>query len=43
MLSTGDLIPDLEIMGDDGEPVRTRELPDKHLVLWFYPKDDTPG
>jgi peroxiredoxin Q/BCP len=37
-----DIIPDVTATGADGEPVRLRDLP-RPLVVYFYPKDDTPG
>jgi peroxiredoxin Q/BCP len=35
--------PDFELTADDGEHVRLSELRGKPAVLYFYPKDDTPG
>ncbi|HEY8314198.1 MAG TPA: hypothetical protein VIG51_08460 [Candidatus Baltobacteraceae bacterium] len=43
MLAEGDTMPTLTILDDAGAPVETRALLGKKLVLWFYPKDDTPG
>ena len=43
MLSDGDMAPDVTLTMTDGT---TRALPDwrgRALVLYFYPKDDTPG
>jgi peroxiredoxin Q/BCP len=39
----GDLVPDLSFPADDGTVVRTGDLRGKWVVLYFYPKDDTPG
>lgn len=39
----GDAIPDIALTGAAGEPVRTAEFKGRKLVLFFYPKDDTPG
>ncbi len=36
-------MPDLTVTDDTGKLVRMRDLLGKSLVLWFYPKDDTPG
>lgn len=42
-LSAGDPVPDVTFSGPDG-PVRLRDLiGERALVLYFYPKDETPG
>jgi peroxiredoxin Q/BCP len=43
MVSQGDVAPDFELPDQDGEPVRLSELPGRPVVLYFYPKADTPG
>ena len=43
MLSPGDPAPDFELPADDGSTVRLADLRGKRVVLYFYPKDDTPG
>lgn len=43
MLATGATLPDLETTDDTGARVNLRDFAGKPLVLWFYPKDDTPG
>jgi thioredoxin-dependent peroxiredoxin len=43
MLATGDKLPNLTVTDDAGDPVKTAELLGGPLVLYFYPKDDTPG
>jgi len=35
--------PDFELESDSGETVRLSDLRGKPVVLYFYPKDDTPG
>jgi peroxiredoxin Q/BCP len=35
--------PDFELPSDTGEPIRLSSLRGKPVVLYFYPKDDTPG
>jgi peroxiredoxin Q/BCP len=35
--------PDFELQSDGGETVRLSDLRGKQIVLYFYPKDDTPG
>jgi thioredoxin-dependent peroxiredoxin len=41
-MNEGDALPDLTLAGTD-EPVRLADFRGKPLVIWFYPKDDTPG
>jgi peroxiredoxin Q/BCP len=43
MLKAGDNAPDFELSSDAGERVRLSDLRGKKVVLYFYPKDDTPG
>ncbi len=43
MLKVGDAAPDFELDSDTGETVRLSGLRGKKVVLYFYPKDDTPG
>ena len=43
MLKVGDQAPDLTLETDDGSKVAIAQLRDKPVVLFFYPKDDTPG
>jgi len=42
-LKTGDPAPPFEANDQDGKPVRLADFAGKKLVLYFYPKDDTPG
>ena len=39
----GDTAPDFELQGDQGEHISLAALRGKNVVLYFYPKDDTPG
>jgi peroxiredoxin Q/BCP len=39
----GETAPDFMLAADDGRPVKLSELRGKPVVLYFYPKDDTPG
>lgn len=39
----GDPIPDIALETADGEAVRPADFHGRKLVLFFYPKDDTPG
>jgi thioredoxin-dependent peroxiredoxin len=43
MLSEGDPAPDFALESDAGEQVSLAGLRGKPVVLYFYPKDDTPG
>lgn len=42
-LKPGDVAPDFDLPSDSGQRVRLRDLRGKRVVLYFYPKDDTPG
>ena len=42
-LASGDRAPDFELLTDDGSTVRSADLAGARYVLYFYPKDDTPG
>ena len=39
----GEAAPDFELASDSGERVRLSDLRGRPVVLYFYPKDDTPG
>ena len=43
MLKEGTLAPDFTAKNENGETVRLRDLRGQKVVLYFYPKDDTPG
>ena len=43
MVQEGQAAPDFELTSDSGETVRLSELRGKPVVLYVYPKDDTPG
>lgn len=43
MLGEGDKLPTVTVLDDSGATVTTTELLGGPLVLYFYPKDDTPG
>lgn len=40
---SGTLAPDFTLPSGDGEMVHLADLRGKRVVLYFYPKDDTPG
>ncbi|MDX1480125.1 MAG: peroxiredoxin [Woeseiaceae bacterium] len=37
------VVADFEADATGGKPVRLKDLRGKHVVLYFYPKDNTPG
>jgi thioredoxin-dependent peroxiredoxin len=39
----GQSLPDLDLTTESGEHLGTAELKGQKTVLYFYPKDDTPG
>lgn len=39
----GETAPDFTLAADDGRQVKLSDLRGKPVVLYFYPKDDTPG
>jgi peroxiredoxin Q/BCP len=43
MLSPGDPAPDFTLAADDGSTVSLSGLRGSPVVVYFYPKDDTPG
>ncbi len=43
MLSENTKAPDFELEGSDGKKHNLSEFKGKYLVLYFYPKDNTPG
>jgi len=42
-LQPGDMAPDVTLATPDGGRLTTAQLRGRPLVLYFYPKDDTPG
>ncbi len=43
MVAVGEKAPDFTLLADDGRKVSLKGLRGKKVVLYFYPKDDTPG
>jgi peroxiredoxin len=43
MLNVGDVAPDFEVLDQDRKLQRLSDYRGKRVVLWFYPKADTPG
>ena len=42
-LEPGAAAPDFSVVNDQGKKVKLSSLKGKPVVLYFYPKDDTPG
>ena len=42
-ITVGDAAPDFTMAADGGRTVRLSDLKGRKVVLYFYPKDDTPG
>jgi len=43
VVEEGKQAPEFELESDTGETVRLSDLRGKSVILYFYPKDDTPG
>jgi thioredoxin-dependent peroxiredoxin len=43
MIEQGDQAPDFELPDQDGSPVKLSDLRGQPVVVYFYPKADTPG
>ena len=43
MLEKGTKAPDFELLDKDGKEVRLSDFLGKKVVLYFYPRDNTPG
>jgi peroxiredoxin Q/BCP len=43
MVEEGSAAPDFELESDEGATVRLSDLRGQWVVVYFYPKDDTPG
>jgi peroxiredoxin Q/BCP len=43
MLQAGDEAPDFSLESDEGDTVTLSALRGRPVVIYFYPKDDTPG
>jgi peroxiredoxin Q/BCP len=43
MLDPGSQAPDFAVADHSGTVHRLADYRGRHLVLWFYPKADTPG
>jgi peroxiredoxin Q/BCP len=43
VIAAGDAAPDFELPDQDGRPVRLKDFRGQRVVVYFYPKADTPG
>ncbi len=43
MISEGDTVPKFELEDSDGKKIKSMDLKGKKHVIYFYPKDFTPG
>ena len=43
MPDVGEKAPEFELQNQDGEPVKLSDFAGRNVVLYFYPKADTPG
>ena len=43
VLKVGDKAPEFHVTADDGEKVSLGEYRGKNVILFFYPKANTPG
>ena len=42
-LKEGDFAPEFKLPSTSGKPISLRDFRGKQVVVYFYPKDDTPG
>jgi peroxiredoxin Q/BCP len=43
MLRIGDMAPDFDALTHTGRRLKLSDFRGRSVVLWFYPKADTPG
>jgi peroxiredoxin Q/BCP len=43
MIKPGDVPPDFTLQADDGKSLKLSDQVGKRIVLYFFPKADTPG
>ena len=43
MLQIGDPAPEFELLSDEEKPVKLADFHGRRLIIFFYPKADTPG
>jgi thioredoxin-dependent peroxiredoxin len=42
-MEIGDKVPDIAVPDQDGQPVSLKDFRGKPVILFFFPKADTPG
>lgn len=42
-IEIGQSVPNIDVKTSDGNMIRLSDYAGKHIVLYFYPKDSTPG
>ncbi|GJM42774.1 MAG: peroxiredoxin [Ardenticatenaceae bacterium] len=42
-MTLGEVAPDFELISDEGTPIKLSDMRGQKVVLFFYPKADTPG
>ncbi len=43
LLNVSDPAPDFQVANQDGDAVSLASLRGRNVILWWYPKADTPG
>lgn len=43
MIAKGSRAPDFDVLDQDAKRVKLSDFKGQRVVLWFYPKADTPG
>ncbi len=43
LIEIGKQAPGFELSNQDGVPVRLDQFAGRYVLLWWYPKADTPG
>ena len=43
MVKVGDVAPEFSLPAHDGRTISLASLRGRKVLLWFYPKADTPG
>ena len=43
MLKVGDKAPDFKVETQEGMSVKLQDFVGKTIIMWFFPKADTPG
>ena len=43
LLAVGEKAPNFSVQDHTGKQVSLSDYHGKHVILWFYPKADTPG